>query len=122
METVWQRGPAGVTVTEIWQTISAARPVGRTTVRNLVHRLERRGWLVRRPDRKPYRYVASLDREATATLLAVSFVDDFFGGSASELVMSLLGSRQFTANEVEALRRLLESASSQRDKTEAEQS
>jgi len=112
LEALWQRGSAGATVAEIWQVISAERPVGRTTILNLVRRLERRGWLVRRRGQGADRYLAAVSRQQTAALLANSFVDDFFGGSASNLVMSLLGSGQLNPDEIRRLRRLLASPSS----------
>lgn len=107
MEVVWGRGRTGATVAEVWQTISQSRGVARTTILNLVDRLEKRGWLKRRQRSGSYHYVAAVSREKTAALLAGDFVDDFFGGSASELVMSLLGSKRLKADEVERLRRML---------------
>ena len=107
MEIVWNRGRAGATVAEVWQAVSESRSVARTTVLNLVDRLEKRGWLKRRQRLGSYHYVAAVNREKTAALLAGGFVDDFFGGSASELVMSLLGSKRLKADEVERLRRML---------------
>lgn len=105
---VWDRGDQGATVTEIWQAIAAQRRVGRTTILNLVDRLERRNWLVRRDREKPCHYLAALGREQTAVFLAGGFVDDFFAGSASHLVMSLLGSKRLKPGEIERLRQLLE--------------
>ena len=113
IEAVWQRGDHGATVAEIWQVVSARRPVGRTTILNLVDRLEKRGWLVRREDEKPARYSAALDPEQTAALLAGSFVDDFFGGSASKLLMSLLGSKRLGPVEIEQLGDVLRTAANQ---------
>ena len=100
-------------MTEIWRAILAGRRVGRTTILNLVDRLERRGWLVRRDREKPCHYLAALGREETAILLAGGFADDFFAGSASNLVMSLLGSKRLTPGEIERLRQVLESTSKQ---------
>jgi predicted transcriptional regulator len=111
MEVVWESAGQGATVAEIWQAISARRPVGRTTILNLVDRLEKRGWLVRRDRQKPCHYLAALGREETAALLASGFVNDFFGGSAGNLVMSLLGSQRLKPQEIEELRRVLESTS-----------
>ena len=108
---VWESGDRGATVAEIWQAISAQRRVGRTTVLNLVDRLEKRGWLVRCDREKPCRYLEALSREETAVFLARGFVDDFFAGSASNLVMSLLGSRRLKTDEIEQLRQMLESTS-----------
>ncbi len=107
---VWQTGTEGAAVTDIWQAIAEQRQVGRTTILNLVDRLERRGWLVRRDGQKPCHYLAALSREETAIFLAGGFVDDFFGGSASNLVMSLLGSKRLKPGEIERLRSVLQSA------------
>lgn len=108
LEIVWSHASEGVSVAQIWQAILAKRSVARTTVLNLVDRLEKRGWLVRCDDHRPARYVATQDRSKTNALLAGSFVDDFFGGSASGLVMSLLGSKRLEQEEIEHLRSMLE--------------
>ena len=115
MEVVWAATGKGATVAEIWDTISRGRHVTRTTVLNLVSRLEKRGWLVRREDEKPARYRAALDRARTAALLADGFVNDFFGGSAGQLVMSLLGSKRLKPADIERLRQELESISRKRE-------
>lgn len=114
IEAVWEYREKGATVAEIWDAISRGRGVTRTTVLNLVSRLEKRGWLVRREDEKPVRYLAALDRERTAALLANGFVDDFFSGSARQLVMSLLGSKRLRPDDIERLRHELQSASKKR--------
>ncbi len=108
MRIVWDTEPQGATVTDVWQATSQDRPVGRTTLLNLVTRLENRGWLKRVPDSKPYRYVSTRGREETESLLASEFVDHFFDGSASHLVMSLLGTKGIDPTQVEQLRALLE--------------
>ncbi|MEN6406699.1 MAG: BlaI/MecI/CopY family transcriptional regulator [Thermoguttaceae bacterium] len=113
MAVVWDRGDQGATVTEIWQATATQRRVGRTTILNLVDRLEKRGWLVRRDREKPCHYLAALGREQTAVFLAGGFVDDFFAGSASNLVMSLLGSKRLKPGEVDRLRQILEDSSPQ---------
>lgn len=113
MAVVWDSGDQGATVSDIWQAIAAQRQVGRTTILNLDDRLERRGWLVRCDRKKPCHYLAALAREETAVLLAGGFVDDFFAGSASNLVMSLLGSKRLTPGEIDRLRQVLESTSQQ---------
>jgi predicted transcriptional regulator len=115
LDVVWNHGTAGATVAEIWQAFAARRPVGRTTILNHVDRLEKRGWLVRREEESPLHYVAALGREKTVALLAGDFVDGFFGGSARDLMVSLLGSKRLKLTEIDQLRRMLESTSEQSD-------
>jgi len=110
LQVIWGGDDEGSTVTEIWRKISKFRSVGRTTVLNLVDRLEKRAWLTRRQTEGVYRYRAALDREKTTRALASEFVDDFFGGKASDLVMSLLGSKSIKEDDVERLRQLIDKA------------
>lgn len=114
LEVVWQSPNNGATVTEIWQAIGEYREVTRTTVLNQVDRLEKRGWLRRKKHRDGFRYVATRSRDQVSRGLAEEFVNSFFGGSASELVMSLLGSKKLKPSEIERLRGLLDSGPSKR--------
>lgn len=107
MDAVWRGSPNGATVTEIWEAIARQRKVTRTTVLNQVDRLEKRGWLRRKKHDDGFRYVAVMARDVASRGLAEQFLDSFFGGSASELVMSLLGSKKLSASEVQRLRDLL---------------
>jgi BlaI family transcriptional regulator, penicillinase repressor len=109
LEAVWNAGADGITVAEIWQQVTERRQVARTTVLNLVDRLEKRGWLRRKAAEGVNRFTAAISRDRTHASLAGDFVDDFFGGSASHLVMSLLGTGRLSQEEVRHLRTLLES-------------
>ena len=115
LEVIWNGPDAGATVTEIWQKISESRDVTRTTVLNQVDRLEKRGWLRRKKYEDGFRYVVARNRDQAARELAEEFIDSFFGGSASELVMSLLGSKKLKPAEIARLRDLLDSRSSNRN-------
>jgi BlaI family transcriptional regulator, penicillinase repressor len=107
LDAIWSGPPTGSTVTEIWEAITRRRKVTRTTVLNQVDRLEKRGWLRRKKHDDGFRYLAAFSREIATRGLAEQFLDSFFGGSASELVMSLLGSKKLSASEVQRLRELL---------------
>ena len=107
VEVLWNAGDAGATVSQIWEIIGQRREVTRTTVLNLVDRLEKRGWLTRRKIEGQFHYFAAIDREATAQRVATESLDDFFGGSASDLVLSLLGAKRLKPHDVERIRRLL---------------
>ena len=115
MEIVWV-SEDGATVAEIWEQVSASREVGRTTILNLVGRLEQRHWLKRRKTKGAFRYLATIDRDTVTADVADQFVNDFFGGSASDLVMSLLGSKKVSKAEIKQLRLLLEHQTFPKDK------
>jgi predicted transcriptional regulator len=114
MQVLWQHAENGATASEIWQEISAERKVGRTTVLKQIQRLEQRYWLKRKAGTGVARYVAALDQQQTAKMLAAEFVDDFFDGSLCDLVMSVLGSRQIRADDVQRLQQLLDDHAARR--------
>lgn len=106
MQAVWDR-PEGATMTEIRSALAGERDIGRTTVLNLVARLRRRRWLKRENRDGVFRYTATTDRDTAMADAAVKFVDDFFGGSAKELIVSLIGTKRLSRAELESLRRLV---------------
>jgi BlaI family penicillinase repressor len=114
LEVIWNGPDCGATVTEIWQASGEPRELSRTTVLNQVDRLEKRGWLRRKKYEDGFRYLATRSRDDAARGLAEEFVNDFFGGSPSELVMSLLGSNRLKPAEIARLRALLDAQSAKR--------
>jgi BlaI family penicillinase repressor len=112
MDAVWNAGDEGVSVADIWQAISQARAIGRTTVLNQVDRLEKRGWLKRLPAAGPTRFKAMLPREDASRQLVAGFVSDYFQGRAVDLVSALLGDQagELTKQDVQRLRTLLDQA------------
>jgi predicted transcriptional regulator len=109
LEAIWNGPAGGLTVTEIWHVINMQRKITRTTVLNQVDRLEKRNWLRRKKCEDGYRYLATRSREETTQALAEEFVDGFFRGSASELVMCLFGSRKLKPADIARLRNILDS-------------
>lgn len=108
MQLIWN-SPPGLTVGEIWEAIrSGGRKVSRTTVLNLVDRLEKRAWLKRRKDQGVFRYGATVERESVEAQLAADFVQEFFAGSAANLLMSLLGSQRMSKADIQRLKRLMD--------------
>jgi predicted transcriptional regulator len=87
-----------------------------------VDRLEARGWLKRRKSDNVFQYAATVDRQTAALQVATEFVEDFFGGSMAELVMSLLGNRHISPTEVARLREMLDQQSVTKRAPKGEQS
>ena len=106
----WDGPAAGMTVAEIWQAVADRWGVTRTTVLNLVDRLEKRGWLARALVEGVYRYRPTLDRPAAEARLAVGFMDGYFGGSPTQLVQSLLGSDDVSSADIDRLAQLVAEA------------
>lgn len=114
LEVIWNGPGTGATVTEIWEKICEQREVTRTTVLNQVDRLEKRGWLQRKKHDDGFRYVATQSREQASREITEEFVDSYFAGSASDLLMSLLGTKKLKPAEIERLREIINSKSSNR--------
>jgi predicted transcriptional regulator len=106
MQLIWN-STDGLTIGEIWEVIRSGRDVSRTTVLNLVDRLEKRAWLKRRKNQGVFRYAAAVGRESAEAQLATEFVEEFFDGSAANLVMSLLGSQRISKADLQRLKRLM---------------
>ncbi len=107
MQLLWD-APLGLTVAEVWDSIRVERDVSRTTVLNLVDRLEKRNWLVREKVEGVYRYKPLVDRKSTEGQLAGDFVGEFFNGSATSLLLSLLGSNRISRSEIDRLKAMLD--------------
>lgn len=107
MQLIWN-STHGMTIGEIWEAIRSGREVSRTTVLNLVDRLEKRSWLKRRKDQGVFRYAAAVERHSAEMQVAADFVEEFFDGSAANLVMSLLGSQRISNADLQRLKRLID--------------
>lgn len=109
IEALWEIGPPGGTTLQIWQVISRTRPIVRNTIVNLVDRLAKRGWLRREAQLADgWHYWPTVTREEAEVMLADDFVSSFFRGKASKLLVSLVGGRKVSSEELTELKRLLE--------------
>src|ERR1700679_559273 len=84
------------------------QPLAYTTVQTMLNILERKGKLKRKLRGRAYVYSATVT-EAKASRHAVrDLVDRMFGGSADELVMSLIKNRQIDPKRIAELSRRIE--------------
>ena len=111
MHLIWNSA-RGMTIGEIWEAIRGGRDISRNTALNLVDRLEKRSWLKRHKDQGVYRYAAAVKRELVESQLASDFVQEFFDGSAANLVMSLLGSQRISKADIQRLKSLIDDSGS----------
>lgn len=112
MNVVWERGE--VSVSEIWEILSARRPLARNTVQTTIARLEEKGWLRHRTLGKTYLYSPVLSRESTLGSLVEQLVETAFDGSAEGLVLALLEGRGLSREEAERIRTLIDQADKKR--------
>ena len=85
MDRIWNRGPAAVTVREVFDELVEERRIAYTTVMSTMDNLHTKGWLERDRDGRAYRYWPRLNREQHTAQLMREALD---GGGRSALVLS----------------------------------
>ncbi len=100
LEYVQGRGEGGVTVGEVADGFGRERGVGRTTVLNVMSRLCRKGYLVRRKKDGVYRYWPREARGQVLRGLVGEFVETVLGGRVSPFVAYLSETKGLTEEDV----------------------
>jgi BlaI family transcriptional regulator, penicillinase repressor len=103
---LWERGPS--TVREVYEQVSAYKPVGYTTVLKQMQVMHAKGLLARSDRFRSHVYEPAQTRTHTQRQLAGSMLKQVFDGSARELVQSALAGRKVDRAELEQIRELLD--------------
>lgn len=107
LEVVRERAP--VTVGEMFKAFGEPRGLARTTVLTMMERLRRKGFLQRAKQDGVFRYAPRTESDEALKGLVADFVRRSLGGSLSPFVSYLVDSGDLSPNEVEQLKRLVES-------------
>jgi BlaI family transcriptional regulator, penicillinase repressor len=105
MNVLWQTGPVSV------QTVQAhltGRTLAYTTVQTMLNVLHRKGKVKRRLKERAYLYQPVVSRQKAVTMALGDMLDRFFGGSADNLVLSLVEARKLTPEALARIQKLLE--------------
>lgn len=92
MQVLWKNGPANVQAVQAALNPNSA--LAYTTVQTMLNILERKRKVKRTLQGRAYEYRAAVSEEKASTHALRDLVDRMFGGSAEQLVMSLIKSRQ----------------------------
>lgn len=104
MQVLWKLGPCNVTGVQA----GLEQDLAYTTVQTMLNILHRKGKVKRRLRGRAFEYMATVS-EAKASRHAVrDLVDRVFGGSAEDLVISLVKTRQIDAKTLAELTRRLQ--------------
>jgi BlaI family transcriptional regulator, penicillinase repressor len=107
LKVLWQHGPS--TVRFVNDTLNQdQRPVQYTSTLKLMQIMVEKGILNRDERSMKHIYIAAQDKEKAKSLLLDRFVDSMFDGSASNLMMQLLGNKKTSKKELNAIRKLLD--------------
>ena len=103
---LWEKEP--LTVKEIHSILVANKEVGYTTTLKTMQNMHGKGLLKREPNGKNHLYFSTIPKEATRGKLLERFLDTTFSGSASSLVMQLLGNKKTSREELNEIKSIIE--------------
>jgi BlaI family transcriptional regulator, penicillinase repressor len=105
LNVLWERGPS--TVRDVHDELNLHAPTGYTTVLKLLQIMTEKGLVVRDEAQRAHIYEARNSEQKTQRQLLSDLVDRAFRGSPAKLVMQALSGRKATAEELTAIRGLL---------------
>jgi BlaI family penicillinase repressor len=105
LHVLWSNGPS--TVRQVHEKLSQSRDIGYTTALKLMQIMHEKGFLSREEDARSHTYTAIVSEEATQRNLVDRFVETAFRGSASKLVMQVLGQHKASREELDEIKKLL---------------
>jgi predicted transcriptional regulator len=105
MKVLWSGGPA--TVQDVQKRLSETRGLAYNTVQTMLNILHRKGKVARQSEQRAYVYRALVSREAANEGALKTLVDRLFGGRPQDLVLSMVKSRQLSAEQLAELQRLV---------------
>ena len=105
LRVLWERGPS--TVRQVHEALGEERETGYTTSLKLMQIMAEKGILKRDETSMKHVYSAALEEQKTKGMLLERFVDSMYNGSASNLLMQLLGNKKTSKKELETIKELL---------------
>lgn len=106
LQVLWQCGEAKVQ--SVNDQLSESKPVGYTTTLKTMQIMEQKGLLGRKKDGKSHIYFPLIAQADTQSSLLDKLLQSAFGGSKSQLVMQLLGSKKTSKKELAEIKAFLE--------------
>ena len=103
---LWQKEP--LTVKEIHEQLSKNKDVGYTTALKIMQNMTQKGFLKRELKGKSHLYYAVFSQDETQQKLLNRLIDTAFGGSASSLVMQLLGNKKASEKELSKIKEIIQ--------------
>ncbi len=106
LNVLWDRGPS--TVREVHDALSATHDTGYTTVLKLLQIMIDKELVVRDESQRAHVYASRWGEQRTQRQLLGDLIDRAFGGSPAKLVMQALSGGRASAEELTAIRQLIE--------------
>jgi BlaI family transcriptional regulator, penicillinase repressor len=107
LQVLWKYGPS--TVRFVNDTLNEQkRAVQYTSTLKLMQIMTEKKMLSRDESNMKHIYIATIEEEKTKSFLLNRFVDAMFNGSASSLMIQLLGNKKTSQKELDEIKKLLE--------------
>ncbi|MCX2575595.1 BlaI/MecI/CopY family transcriptional regulator [Pedobacter sandarakinus] len=106
LQVLWQNGHA--TVREVHETLNK-KDAGYTTTLKLMQIMHEKGMVERDTNQKTHIYRAIVNQDKTEKQLVTKMIDNVFNGSAARLVMQALGNHRASADEIDEIKKYLDS-------------
>ena len=103
---LWEFGPS--TVRTVHEKLESDHQVGYTTTLKIMQIMHEKGLLSRIKEGKTHIYSPDVSEEVTQNQLLGKLLNTAFRGSASQMVMQLLGNSKSTPEELEEIRTFLD--------------
>lgn len=109
LQIVWKRGSA--TVREVNEELSEIKgtDIGYTTTLKLMQIMHEKGLLERETSSRTHLYKALISQSTTSQNLLDTLIETVFNGSAAQLVMQALSNKNSSREELEMIKKHLES-------------
>jgi predicted transcriptional regulator len=106
LRVLWDQGPS--TVREVHESVNRVHDSGYTTTLKLLQIMTDKGLVVRDESQRAHVYATTLTQQRTQMQLLGDLADRAFGGSPARLVMQALSATKASAEELTAIRHLLD--------------
>lgn len=106
MRVLWERHP--MTAKDVADAVGPRNGWSERTVKTLLGRLVKKGAVRFREDGKRYLYSPRISQRVMVRAESRSFVDRVYGGEASPLLAQIIGESELSADQIAALRKLLD--------------
>ncbi len=106
LQIMWIKG--SVSVKDVLEAMGGEQQNGYTTILKLMQIMHEKGLVTRQKSGKLHLYEALVTKEHTRQLIIDKMIQNVFQGSAMQLVMSALGNKQSSREELSEIKRYLE--------------
>jgi BlaI family penicillinase repressor len=110
MEVLWTHGPSSAD--QIRRRLARKHDLTDSTIRTILRRLESKGYAGHEKEGNRFIYTTLVKRMSAAAAAAKKIIDSICGGSAEELLVGMVESEMISAEEIESIRKRLESEES----------